>query len=193
MEINMIKAILAVDSKFGIGKNNELPWHFSEDMQYFKEQTTNDCIVMGNNTWLSLNCKPLPNRMNVVITHSYDSVAHKDADMVITSDMLYCNFGINLRHNDTLETCIANVAAIMDCRRIDTTWIIGGASLFTQTMHMVDELHLTMINGDYECDRFYNPFEYDVTKFKLTEHKALVNKDGKHTISVGVYNGTSPV
>lgn len=190
----MIKAILAVDSQFGIGKNNSLPWHLPEDLAYFKKQTTGDCIVMGNNTWLSLNCKPLPNRFNVVVTHSYDYMVHKDAHMVITPTTVHVLNPlqpVGFHHNDDLPTCIQNISKLGNITESDTIWIIGGASMFKQTMHIVDELHLTIINGDYECDRFYNPFEYDITKFKLVSNTPLINKHGKSMMSVGVYNGTN--
>jgi dihydrofolate reductase len=63
----MIIGIVAVDRKGAIGKGGKLPWHYSEDMKFFKETTTGNAVVMGHNTWLTLK-KPLPNRLNIVLS-----------------------------------------------------------------------------------------------------------------------------
>ena len=60
--------IVAVNQKNVIGKNNNIPWHISEDLKNFKEVTNNNIIVIGRKTYESLPQKPLPNRINVVIT-----------------------------------------------------------------------------------------------------------------------------
>lgn len=65
----MIFHIFASDSKGVIGVDNKLPWHHPLDLTFFKQTTTNQVVVMGYNTFLSLGSKPLPNRMNIVITN----------------------------------------------------------------------------------------------------------------------------
>ena len=63
----MIKAILACDEDWGIGKDGELPWpHNSADLKWFKENTTGGVVVMGKSTWDSLPFKPLPKRENII-------------------------------------------------------------------------------------------------------------------------------
>src|SRR5437764_13268289 len=62
-----IIGIVAVDRDGAIGKRGRLPWHYSADLKFFKEQTTGNACVMGYKTWLTLR-KPLPNRLNVVLT-----------------------------------------------------------------------------------------------------------------------------
>ncbi|MBQ1528282.1 dihydrofolate reductase [Candidatus Saccharibacteria bacterium] len=52
-----------------LGKNNDLIFHFKEDMQFFRNTTKNHTVVMGYNTWLSLGEKPLPNRKSLIVTH----------------------------------------------------------------------------------------------------------------------------
>ncbi len=51
-----------------LGKNNDLIFHFKEDMRFFRETTRGHTVVMGYNTWLSLDKKPLPGRKNLVIS-----------------------------------------------------------------------------------------------------------------------------
>ena len=63
-----MKTIVAVDEKWGIGKNNDLLFHLPEDMRYFREKTTGKIVVMGSNTLKSFpGGKPLKNRTNVVL------------------------------------------------------------------------------------------------------------------------------
>jgi dihydrofolate reductase len=62
---------VAVDRNGAIGKAGGLPWHYSSDLKFFKEQTTGNAVVMGYKTWLTLK-KPLPNRLNIVLTRRAD-------------------------------------------------------------------------------------------------------------------------
>ena len=64
----MLAIIAAIDSNNGIGKDNKLLVHIKEDLQRFKQLTENNIIIMGYNTWESLPNKPLPNRINYVLT-----------------------------------------------------------------------------------------------------------------------------
>ena len=67
-----IIGIVAVDRNGAIGKGGGLPWHYSADMKFFKEQTTGSACVMGYRTWLTLK-RPLPGRLNVVLTRRSDA------------------------------------------------------------------------------------------------------------------------
>ncbi len=62
-----IIGIVAVDRAGAIGKGGGLPWHYSADLKFFREQTTGHACVMGSRTWATLK-KPLPNRLNVVLS-----------------------------------------------------------------------------------------------------------------------------
>jgi dihydrofolate reductase len=62
-----IIGIVAVDKNGAIGKDGELPWHYSADLKFFKQQTTGHACVMGYRTWLSMK-RPLPGRLNIVLT-----------------------------------------------------------------------------------------------------------------------------
>jgi dihydrofolate reductase len=84
----MIIGIVAVDRNGAIGKGGKLPWHYSADMKFFKETTTGNACVMGYNTWLTLK-KPLPNRLNIVLSRKADIEPHesvmvaRDVDLVL--------------------------------------------------------------------------------------------------------------
>ena len=126
-----VKAILACDADWGIGKDGGLPWpHNPSDLKWFKESTINHTVVMGKATWDSLPVKPLPNRVNVVVSSS-DILAK--VDVLSLSD---------------LRRRISN----MDSEQ--HIWIIGGARLIEGMMDYIDEFHLSQINGTYNCDTF---------------------------------------
>jgi dihydrofolate reductase len=84
-----IIGIVAVDRHGAIGRGGTLPWHYSADLKFFKEQTTGNVCVMGRRTWESLR-KPLPDRLNVVLTRTASVVEQpgvvvlKDARTVLS-------------------------------------------------------------------------------------------------------------
>lgn len=121
-----MKLIVACDPNGGIGYNNKLPWtNLQGDLPRFKELTTGKVILMGRNTWDSLPKKPLPNRINVV-------VSSKDIDGITTLT------GLPDRDN-------------MDLRDV---WLIGGAKLINSSWHLIEEAHLSRTFTEYTCDTF---------------------------------------
>ena len=65
----MIIGIVAIAKNFAIGRGGKLPWRYPADLKFFKKTTTGNIVVMGANTWASIG-KPLPNRLNVVLSRS---------------------------------------------------------------------------------------------------------------------------
>lgn len=65
----MIIGIVAISKNYAIGKDGKLPWHYSADLKFFKATTTENAVVMGANTWRSIG-KPLPDRLNIVLSRS---------------------------------------------------------------------------------------------------------------------------
>ena len=77
----MIIGIVAIAKNFAIGKNGKLPWHYPADLKFFKQTTTGNAIVMGWNTWKSIG-KPLPNRLNIVLTRRGSVEDHSEVRVV---------------------------------------------------------------------------------------------------------------
>lgn len=129
----MINAIFAVDQNGGMGFNGTLPWpHNSEDLQYFKEQTLGDIVIMGRRSWDDPKLpKPLPGRTTFVVTNrnnvGYGAVA-------IGGDVA------------------AEIQKIAAGYPEKTIWIIGGVNLLEQTRDIVDNVHLTHFKGSYKVD-----------------------------------------
>lgn len=132
----MIKAIMACDSYGGIAKDGSMPWaKNSKDLAWFKKNTVKDVVVMGSKTWLDPHMpSPLPGRVNVVVTS--DPEKCPGADLYITADMNLSETILDLQKEYTRHNI----------------WIIGGANLLEQTMDLLDEFYLTIMDGDYHCD-----------------------------------------
>jgi len=60
--------IVALSKNNVIGFRNKIPWRYPEDMKFFKNQTTGNIVIMGRNTWESMGSKPLPNRLNIILS-----------------------------------------------------------------------------------------------------------------------------
>ena len=131
----MISAIVAVDSNWGIGANGDLLEHIPEDLKRFKAITTGNIVVMGRKTWDSLPKKPLPDRMNVIITSN-------------TSDKI---MGINHQFVDW-ET-------IMDIILKDKSniFIIGGGQIYHQLLPYCDRVYVTKIYKEHNNVDTYFP------------------------------------
>lgn len=77
-----IIGIVAVDRNGAIGKGGSIPWHYSADLKFFKEQTTGHACVMGRRTWLSLK-RPLKERLNIVLSRSPDAGAGQEGILAL--------------------------------------------------------------------------------------------------------------
>lgn len=133
----MIASIFAVDADGGLGKNGTLPWpKDKEDLAWFKDHTKGHVVVMGRNTWEDpMMPKPLPNRVNCVVSSSTDFHMADKANTIITGDKL--------------EQSLINLEAFFECR---TVWIIGGAQLLKTTAHLVQKVVVTRFDNCYDCD-----------------------------------------
>lgn len=133
----MFSLILATDNKGGIGKSGLLPWHNRFDLIHFKRKTKGQVIIMGRKTWESLPTRPLPNRVNIVLSRTMES----------SSTIKVC---------DCLNECIL----FLEENYPEKEWfIIGGGNLYNQIFKMellIRKVYLTQVNHDFECDTKVN-------------------------------------
>lgn len=133
--------IVAVDKKCGIGINNQLPWRLKADMKWFKEITTAghsdrlNVVIMGRKTWDSIPPKfrPLPNRINIVITHSPDQC---QAPHGVSSFEEALQLAYQLGRD---------------------VFVIGGSSIYRLAFRHpeLENLFITEIDRDFNCDSFF--------------------------------------
>jgi len=131
----MITSILNCDEKFGIGKKNGLLFSLPADMKFFRETTKNHVVCMGENTLLSFpGSKPLKNRKNIVLsqdpTHEYEGVVN-------------------------VHTFEAFLQALKQYGEEDEVFVIGGASIYRQTLPYVDRVLLTKVHADGQAEVFF--------------------------------------
>ena len=121
-----MKAILACERNGGIGHQGAMPWPKQDkDLARFKELTTGTTIIMGRGTWESNGMpKPLPNRTNVVVS---------------TQDL-------------ELPIDVVQIKDLEDADLSSVDWCIGGAMLFGSLWSQFDEIHLSRLFAEYNCD-----------------------------------------
>jgi dihydrofolate reductase len=130
-----IIGIVAVDRRGAIGKGGALPWHYSADLKFFKEQTSGNVCVMGRRTWASLR-KPLPNRLNVVLTRA--ASLEEQPDIVALRD----------------KQSVLSLVPYLNCH----LFIIGGRQVFEAFMPEIEEWIVTEVPLTVEgADTFMPP------------------------------------
>jgi dihydrofolate reductase len=121
-----IVLVVAIARNGVIGNKGLIPWHISDDMKRFKALTLGHTVVMGRKTWDSLPRKPLPGRINVVVTRQKDWQAE----------------GAVVVH--TLEEAMAETSgAVM---------VIGGAEIYQRALPLATRIELTEVHKDIEGD-----------------------------------------
>ena len=124
-----------------IGRDGGLPWRLRSDLQRFKATTLGKPCIMGRRTWDSLPLKPLPGRLNLVLSKD-ESFEPKGAVACLTLD-------------EAVE--IAREQAVED--GVDEICVIGGAGLFAATLPRAKRLYLTEVDAEPEGDVFFPPFD----------------------------------
>jgi dihydrofolate reductase len=151
----MISIIVAVSEDWGIGKDNELLWHISEDLKRFKRLTLGKTVLMGKKTWESLPRRPLPGRKNIVLT----DVPNECIDCSVTAYSI----------EDALDKC----------ERGEEIFVIGGGSVYRQFMPLADRLYITHVHRKAPADVYFPPIDPDIweviekEEFESTETNSI--------------------
>src|SRR5580698_1724719 len=124
--VSEIVLVLAVADNGVIGKDGAIPWHISDDMKRFKALTLGHTVVMGRKTWDSLPKKPLPGRVNVVVTHQKDWYAE---GAITASSLGQATSGTS-----------------------GTVMVIGGAEIYERALPLATRIELTEIHKDFDGD-----------------------------------------
>lgn len=161
----MIISILNCDKEYGIGKKNGLLFSLKEDMKFFRTTTLNHVVAMGENTLLSFpGSKPLKNRTNIVLsadeTHNYEGV-------------------VNVHSFEEFLRMVAKYAKDED------VYIIGGASMYRQTLPYVDLVYLTKVDAIGGAEVFFVNIDAD-KNFEIIKESETI-KDGDYNIKFVTY------
>ena len=128
-----MKAIVAVDKNWGIGKKNDLLFKLPLDMDYFRKTTLNKVVVMGSNTLKSFpNGKPLKNRINVVL---YPGGEKRDDCVIVDS--------------------IDELREVLKSYDTNDVFVIGGAMFYRTMLPYCSNVFVTKVDADGEAEVFY--------------------------------------
>jgi dihydrofolate reductase len=147
----MISIIVAVSEDWGIGKDNELLWHISEDLKRFKRLTSGNTVIMGKRTWESLPKRPLPGRKNIVLTDD---------------------------KTETIENAVTAYSiedSLNKCKKDEEIFVMGGGSIYRQFMPIADRLYITHVHKKAPADIYFP--EIDLKIWKITEKEFFKTDD----------------
>jgi dihydrofolate reductase len=140
MKINLI---WAQAHRRVIGYQGSMPWHLPEDLAHFKRTTNGHPVIMGRKTWdsLPLKFRPLPGRMNVVISSNQKILQNLSQIGVSPAQ--------NLRE------------ALQNCEQTESkeAWVIGGAQIYAQALPLAQRIVITEIDAAFEGDAFAPPID----------------------------------
>ena len=144
----MFSIIVAIGPNNVIGKGNDLPWHYPEDLKYFKQVTLNHPVFMGYNTFLSIYNrlgKPLPRRTNYVLTYENELPG--------------------------------GAIPIKDIKELpdEEIFIIGGKMIYEMMLPYADKLYITHVKKPHDGDVFFPNINYD--NYKLVSKVETVDLD----------------
>lgn len=145
----MLSIIVAHDKNRLIGNKNKLPWFLPADLRYFKEKTTGHAVIMGRKTFESIG-KPLPGRKNIILSKQN---LHIDGAEVIND--------LNILEKYKQEN--------------QNYFILGGSTIYEQTLPLADYLYVTYIDHAFEGDAYFP--EIDESEWEqVTNIKGIKNK-----------------
>jgi dihydrofolate reductase len=130
----ILSFVVAMAQNRVIGRDNRLPWYLPADLRFFKRTTLGKPVIMGRRTYTSMG-GPLPGRRNIVITGNPD----------------YRAPGCIVVHS--LEE------ALIAAEPAEEAMIIGGATIFAQTLPHVERIYLTLVHAEIEGDTWFPEFD----------------------------------
>lgn len=156
-----IALIVAADEQNGIGNQNKLLCHLPNDLKFFKRITSGHAVLMGRNTYDSIG-KPLPNRINLVVSKR---IAFIEGCEVFT-----------------------NIDSAIDFAQeqgLTHLFIIGGDSVYKQSLSLCHKVYLTRIHHTFTADTFMVPLKENEWKLESSELQMADEKNAyAHTFEV---------
>ncbi|MDX1755787.1 MAG: dihydrofolate reductase [Marinobacter sp.] len=135
--------IVAMARNRVIGRNNALPWYLPGDLRYFKQATLGKPILMGRKTFESIG-RPLPGRLNVVITRNADWQAPE-----------------GVRRAASLADALITAEAQAELEGGDEVMVIGGGQIYAEALPLVDRMYVTQVHAEVEGDAYFPEVNWD--------------------------------
>lgn len=162
-----MKVIVAVDKNWGIGCNGELQVRNKEDLQRFKDQTTNNIIVLGSKTLETFpDGKPLLNRINIILDDQEEA------------NELNGNYTVN-----SLEDCMVKIKELEKEYPEKTVYIVGGASVYKQFLDVAEEAIVTKWDFEQEADAYFPNLD-ELDNWLIYSEQNIKNEEGNFLVTV---------
>jgi dihydrofolate reductase len=157
----MLTLIAAVAKNRVIGSGNTIPWHLPEDFKHFKETTEGHTVIMGSKTWDSLpsRFRPLPRRHNIVVSRDRYAITLAEEGAHWSSSIEMALAATRRAH---AEAELFNLGVPF---LTDEIFVIGGSSMYEQTIDIADRLLISEVNMTPEGDAYFpiiDPNVWDV-------------------------------
>ncbi len=156
----IISLIAAMDKNRLIGIENGLPWHLPADFKHFKEVTMGKPVVMGRKTFESIG-KPLPGRMNIVISRT----------------------GFDAKGVTVVDSIDKALSELCDAEEV---MIIGGASFYEQMIDRADRMYLTHVDAICEGDAWFPEFSPEDWKV-VAEESFQADEKNNYSFTIKTY------
>ena len=136
----MISLIWAMDINWLIGVDDKLPWHYKEDLMYFKEKTAGKTVLMGDKTYYSLKgyykTKPFP--YGKIYVASLDNLELEDATVINNINEFLENFP-----------------------KEEDLWVVGGSTIYRFSLPYADYLYITHVMKSHEGNMYFPKFDLE--------------------------------
>lgn len=160
-----ISLIVAKARNNVIGKNNQLVWKLSGDLQHFKRTTLGHHVIMGRKTFESMG-KPLPGRTSIVITRNKDYQVPSPHHVVHSLD---------------------EALKIVEEKGLEQSFILGGAEIFKQALPLTDEMIITEVNATPDGDTFFPSVDYSAW-VKVSEENHPKDEKNEYNYTFVIYH-----
>ena len=158
-----ISLIVAASTNNAIGKNNQLLWHLSTDLKFFKNTTWAMPVIMGRKTFEAIGSKPLPGRTNIIISRSRQP------------ESSFSNVLFALSLDEAIQ-----LARQTNAKEI---FIAGGAQIYELAMPLANRIYMTRVHAHFEADAYFP--EYNVQEWDLKQNTDFLS-DEKHAYSFSI-------
>ena len=153
-----------------IGREGDLPWRLSSDLKRFKADTMGKPIIMGRRTWESFPKRPLPGRLNIVVTRD-ETFAAEGGEVAHSLD-------------DAISLATERASSMPEA---DEICVIGGGEIYARALPMADELHITHVLAEPDGDTYFPAIEPAVWEPVSSEDVPAGERDShrtRHTVYV---------
>ena len=142
----IINHIVAKANNNAIGKDNQLIWHLSNDLKFFRKVTTGHYLITGRKNYESIG-RPLPGRIMIIVTRDTNYTA--EGSVVVNS--------------------VEAAFDYLKSKQADECFVIGGGQIYTETLDITDKIYLTEVDTTPEADVFYPEFDEADWELLLSE------------------------